>query len=144
VNETGIILALPDYRKLSGIVAAWKAKRRPFDAPMKKIDNDLRTARVVDPDALPADTISIGSLASVQDTETGESLCVRLVFPADLDGTECTASIFSPLGAAIIGETVGSIVRCEAPTGVREFCIMAVQAASSVPFDGLSPGPDAP
>jgi transcription elongation GreA/GreB family factor len=126
VNENSITLGVPDYRKLSGVVAAWKARRRPLDPPMRQIDNDLKTALVLDETELPGDTVSIGSTVTVQDMDTNEKTTVRLVFPADLNGTETTASVFSPLGAAIIGEKSGKYVECEAPNGIRRFKILKI------------------
>jgi transcription elongation GreA/GreB family factor len=126
VNDNSITLGVPDYRKLSGVVAAWKARRRPLDPPMRQIDNDLKTALVLDETELPGDTVSIGSTVTVQDIDSQEKSTVRLVFPAELDGTEATASVFSPLGAAIIGEKSGTLVECEAPNGIRRFKILNI------------------
>lgn len=97
-----------------------------MDPPMRKIDTDLKTALVLDETELPGDTVSIGSTVTVQDTDTQEKSTVRLVFPADLDGSETTASVFSPLGAAIIGEKNGKNVECEAPNGIRRFKILNI------------------
>ena len=127
MNDNNITLGVPDYRKLSGVVAAWKARRRPLDPPMRQIDNDLKTALVLDEAELPGDTVSIGSTITVQDIDSHERSTVRLVFPADLDGTEATASVFSPLGAAIIGEKCGQLVECEAPNGIRRFRILTIR-----------------
>ena len=126
MNNNNIILGIPDYRKLSGVVAAWKARRRPLDPPMRQIDRDLKNALILDESELPGDTVSIGSTITVQDIETLEKSLVRLVFPADLDGTVNTASVFSPLGAAVIGEKTGTTVTCEAPNGVKRFKILSV------------------
>lgn len=127
MNDNIITLGVPDFRKLSGVVAAWKARRRPLDPPMRQIDNDLKKALVLDETELPGDTVSIGSTVTVQDVDSQEVSTVRLVFPAELDGTEATASVFSPLGAAIIGEKSGKLVDCEAPTGMRRFKILNIQ-----------------
>jgi transcription elongation factor GreA len=128
VNDNSITLGVPDYRKLSGVVAAWKARRRPLDPPMRQIDKDLKTALVLDETELPGDTVSIGSTVTVQDIDTKEKTTIRLVFPADLDGTDATASVFSPLGAAIIGEKVGTLVECEVPNGIRHFKVLNILA----------------
>lgn len=128
--DTCILLGLPDYRRLSGVVASMKARRRSFDAHLRRLANELETADVVDEFDLPDDVVSIGSTASVRDLATGEAFSVRLVFPAELDGTSATTSVLSPLGVAIVGERAGSVVSCMAPSGKRRFSIEKVASAT--------------
>ncbi|MBU0929012.1 MAG: GreA/GreB family elongation factor [Spirochaetes bacterium] len=128
MNDTCILLGLPDYKKLSGVVAAMKAKRRSLELHMRRLDNELETADVVDEIDLPDDVVSIGSTASIIDLGTGERFSFRLVFPAELDGTAATASVFSPLGVAVIGERAGSTVSCMAPSGEKRFAVESVAA----------------
>jgi len=130
VIDTCILLGLPDYRRLSGVVASIKAKRRSFDAHLRRLANELETADVVDEFDLPEDVVSIGSTASVRDLATGELFSVRVVFPAGLDGTSATTSVLSPLGVAVIGERAGSVVSCMAPSGERRFAIEKVAATA--------------
>lgn len=130
MNDTCILLGLPDYRKLSGVVAAMKADRRLRDLHLKRLENELSTADVVEPDDLPCDVVSIGSSATVIDADTGERFTTRLVFPAELDGTSATASVLSPLGVAIIGERVGASVSCVSPSGTKRFVVEAVARAA--------------
>lgn len=125
VNDTCIILGLPDYRRLSGVVAAMKAKRRPLELHLRRLANELETAEVLDGD-LPGDAVAIGSSVSLRDLETGEAFSTRLVFPADLDGSGATTSILSPVGVAAIGERAGTVVSCMAPSGEKRFLVEAV------------------
>jgi regulator of nucleoside diphosphate kinase len=131
VNDDCILLGLPDYRKLSGVVKAMKAKRRTLDIHIRRLDNDLETADIVEEIDLPSDVVSIGSTATTVDMDTGERLAIRLVFPADLDGTIGTVSVFSPLGVAVVGERAGAIVSCMAPSGEKRFAIRSVTPAVS-------------
>ncbi len=130
MNDTCIVLGLPDYRKLSGVVAAMKAKRRSLELHIKRLANELETAEVLEPTDMPANIVTIGSTTSVRDVDTAERFSFRLVFPADLDGSASTASILSPLGVALIGEEVGTVVSCIAPSGDKRFLI-----ESTIPAD---------
>ncbi len=129
MNDTCILLGLPDYRKLSGVVAAMKADRRLRDLHLRRLENELSTADVVEPEDLPGDVVAIGSSATILDVDTGERFTTRLVFPAELDGTSATASVLSPLGVAVIGERAGSSVSCASPSGTRRFVVEAVYPA---------------
>ncbi len=122
VHNQGILLEEPDFRKLSGILAAMKARRKPLEPHLRRLDNELRKAIVVE----SAEAVTIGSRASLVDMDTAERKDLRLVFPADLgSGTE-TVSILSPLGVALIGELPGALIHCDTPTGVKRFSLLSV------------------
>lgn len=133
MNDTCIVLGLPDYRKLSGVVAAMKAKRRSLELHIKRLANELETAEVLEDADLPGNVVAIGSTTTVRDEATGERFSVRLVFPAELDGSATTASILSPLGVALIGEEAGKVVSCVAPSGNKRFLIESTIPAGQTP-----------
>lgn len=127
MSDTCIVLGLPDYRKLSGVVAAMKAKRRSLELHIKRLANELETAEVFETSDLPRNVVAIGSSAMIRDEDTGERFSVRLVFPAELDGSATMASVLSPLGVALIGEEVGTVVTCIAPSGAKRFLIESTE-----------------
>lgn len=126
MNDTCIILGLPDYRRLTGVVSAIKAKRRPLELHLRRLANELETAEVLEGADLPGDAVAIGSTVTLRDLESGESFSTRLVFPADLDGSQATTSVLSPIGVAAIGERSGALVSCMAPSGEKRFRVESV------------------
>lgn len=126
MSDTRIILGLPDYRRLSGVVAAIKEKRRPMELHMKKLAQELETANIIEGDELPENAVAIGSVIQLLDMENGETFETKLVFPAELDGTQATTSVLSPIGAAMIGERTGKIISCVTPSGEKRFKLEGV------------------
>lgn len=126
VNDYRILLCKPDHRRLSGVLDAMKANRRPLSPHLRRLEAELRAAEVVD--SAEGRSIGIGGSASLRDEDSGEEFTVRLVFPAELDGTSATASVVSPLGVALLGERVGASVLCDSPSGSRRFTILAIVA----------------
>lgn len=126
MNDTSIILGMPDYRRLSGVMAAMKAKRRPMELHLKKLAQELETAKILEAETLPDNTVAIGSVVRLVDLESGEAFKTKLVFPAELDGTQATTSVLSPIGAALIGEHSGKIVVCLTPSGEKRFSLEEV------------------
>lgn len=118
MNES-ILLGLPDHRKLTGIVSAMKARRALIEPHLVKLEGELKTAEVVGEQEVPGNVVSIGATVLFEDLASGEKSRVRLVFPAELDGTEGTISVLSPLGCAMIGERVGSSLSFQTPSGER-------------------------
>lgn len=126
MNTTNILLGVPDYRKLTGVVAALR-QRRSLRAPhLLRLASELSMAVVLDADTLPGDVVRIGSSVRIVDRQTEREQRVRIVFPAELDGGPDRVSILAPLGTALIGERAGTIVVCAAPGGDRAFLILEV------------------
>lgn len=121
-----ILLGLPDHRKLSGIVAAMKARRVALAPHLQRLDGELKQAQVVGEPELPENVVGIGSTVLFKDEATSERHRVRIVFPADLDGTEGTTSVMSPLGCALIGEREGTSLSCQTPSGERLIRVLMV------------------
>ncbi|HOX91578.1 MAG TPA: GreA/GreB family elongation factor [Spirochaetales bacterium] len=121
-----ILLGLPDHRKLSGIVSAMKARRVALAPHLLKLEGELKHAIVVGEPELPDNVVSIGSTVKFEDLATGGQHYVRIVFPAELDGTEGTTSVLAPLGCALIGERAGSSISCQTPSGERLIRVLMV------------------
>ena len=84
------------------------------------LQDELARAEVVEPAQLPADVISMNSIARVrvEDGENGaHELELALVYPRDADGSPDKVSILAPVGSALLGLRVGDAIDWPMPGG---------------------------
>src|SRR5690606_7536507 len=64
---------------------------------------ELKRAKVVKDDKLPADVIRLGSKVSVKEQTSGREMSFVIVMPAEADMKTQKISILTPMGTALIG-----------------------------------------
>lgn len=94
-----------------------------LDGRVQTIEAMLRHAQVTE--ATVGDVVGLGSTVTVRD-EFGESTYV-IVGPVEADVAAGRISMVSPLGAALMGRTVGDEVSFASPGGSRAATITAVR-----------------
>jgi len=96
------LLELPLYRNFVGADA---------------LRSELARAEIVEPDQVPADLVTMNSVARVEDVVTGESHELTLVYPREADGSPGKVSVFAPVGSAMLGLRVGQSIEWQVPAG---------------------------
>lgn len=94
-----------------------------------EVENILAHAIVID-DEEPnetADRVGLGSEVQIRDVETDEVETYVIVGSQEANPKAGKISDDSPVGRAILGKTVGSIVGVEAPAGTLQFEIVSVE-----------------
>jgi transcription elongation factor GreA len=94
-----------------------------LDGRVQTIENMLRHARVME--TTVGEVVGLGSTVAVRD-EFGESTYV-IVGPVEADVAGGRISMVSPLGAALMGRTVGDEVTFSSPGGPRTATIASVR-----------------
>ena len=90
------------------------------------IANMLKNARVIDEEDITTDIVNIGSKVMVKDLEENEEVEYTIVGSAEADPVELKISNESPVGKAIIGKKVGSIVEISVPDGVLQYKVLNI------------------
>lgn len=108
---------------------------QPLGHPhLAELKEELNTARVVTPEDLPHDVITLNSEVTVKDLITGEEGVYKLVFPRDAHVAENRISVLAPIGTALLGRRVGETVELDTPVGKKLMKVLQVmfqsQAAS--------------
>ena len=84
-------------------------------------------AEIVPGTGVPANVVTMNSIVSFQDEETGHVSRVALVYPADMSIADHRISVLSPVGRALLGRAVGAVAEVEAPgPGPRPIRILAI------------------
>lgn len=81
---------------------------------------ELERAEVVEPAAMPADVMTMNSIAQVrlEDAELGtQQHELTLVYPRDADGSAHKVSVLAPVGSALLGLRIGDAIDWPMPGG---------------------------
>ena len=95
-----------------------------------KLANEIKNAKVVKVEDIPAKAIILNSIVEIEETGSGKKFNFQIVLPKEANMKENKISIFTPMGIALIGYLEGSFVEWEMPSGVQKFKIIKVEQPS--------------
>lgn len=103
-----IVLTEQDERNLRGLVE----KSRPYVDPaqLALLEGELNRAQLVDRRDIPPDVVTMNSRVLYEDQESGHQAETRLVYAAPLVAGEDHVSVLAPVGAALLGLSVGQSI----------------------------------
>ena len=105
---------------------AAKDEQRDIEARIEEIDKILRNAEVVVEEDVDASKINIGCNVHILDLEEDEDLDYKIVGSTEADVLHGKISNESPVGAALIGKSVGDIISVETQVGVIEYKVLGI------------------
>ena len=126
MKNRNIIMSAADHADLFGVIASGGKISARTRAELKALENELDRARVVAPEAVPADVITMNSRAELLDLDTGEHMEFTLVFPSEANIDEGKISVLAPLGTAMLGYRVGDEFDWTVPYGLRRLKVTSV------------------
>lgn len=94
---------------------------------IRKIEDKLSRAQVIDPQSLNHAKVTFGASVALEDTATGEKKVYQLVGPDESDVKTGKISVVSPLAKALIGKENGDLITVLTPKGPKEFEILSVE-----------------
>lgn len=83
----------------------------------QRLDDELERAVVVPSADVPRDVVTMNSRVTFVDVQTGASSTVQLVYPRDAAPASGKLSVFAPMGAALLGLSVGQSIAWTLPNG---------------------------
>jgi regulator of nucleoside diphosphate kinase len=114
-GRSDIVLTATDERRLAQLL---QAKANELDpGTLELLEGELQRATIVESSRIPSDVVTMNSLVSFEDLETGERSQVTLVYPSATSGTEGRVSILAPIGSALLGLSVGDAIEWPVPGG---------------------------
>ena len=94
----------------------------------KQFLDEINRAKIHPAGKVPTDAVTIGSEVEFLDDSTGEKRRLKLVLPVDADFEAGRLSVMTPVGAGLIGMTVGREISWPTPDGrPRELRILEVK-----------------
>lgn len=98
------------------------------EAEIRRLEERLRTAHVLDGAAVPQDMVFVGATVRLKDLDDDSEDVYKLVGEAsgkfDMDFIEVTAA--SPMGEALMKSRVGDTVKVGLPRGTKRFEIVEI------------------
>jgi regulator of nucleoside diphosphate kinase len=90
------------------------------------LGEELERAVEVEPEAVPADVVTLNSTVRVIDLESSEATDYTIVMPGEANYEAGRISVLAPLGTALLGYRVADEIEWEVPRGTRRLRIDAV------------------
>jgi len=91
-----------------------------------ELKGKLNRADIIDCTQVSCDQAMFGTVVSLLDLDTNEKLTYQLLGPDDADIDLGSISIYSPVGSAILGHSVGDKISAELPRGERHLEVIDI------------------
>ncbi len=107
---------------------AAKERQGFIEGRIQDIESKLSNAQVIDPKSLDVDDrIVFGATVDLEDQQSGKKVTYQLVGEDEADVDNHLISITSPIARALIGRSEGDIAVVQAPSGAREYEVLAIR-----------------
>ena len=96
------------------------------EARIAEIEAMLKNVKVIDETNIATDRVSVGNIVKVYDETFEEELDYTIVGSSEANPVEYKISDESPIGKALIGASVGEVVKAETPGGETVMKILEI------------------
>lgn len=91
------------------------------------LEKTLKNARLMEEEEIRTDVVSLGSKVTLKEMKSGREIHVTLVSSVESKLKDGKISNESPVGRAVMGKKVNSVVTVEAPAGPIKYKIIKVE-----------------
>jgi len=126
VGNRTIYITEYDMTRLRELIADMKRFAYYGRDDIKDLEAELDRGKLVAPQDVPHDVITMNSRACLIDLDTSEEMTYTLVFPKEADIDQGKISILAPIGTAMLGYRVGDVFEWHVPDGVRRLKVKTV------------------
>jgi regulator of nucleoside diphosphate kinase len=125
-----IFITETDYEKLRRLIAGRRGSGADAEH-LNELEQELERAEVLDDNqAVPPDVVTMNSEVRLMDVDSGEIKVYKLLFPSQAR-TENSLSVLAPIGTAILGYRVGSVIEWRVPKGIRRLKVLEVEVPAA-------------
>lgn len=125
VEEITRAAADKDFRENAPLQAA-KERQGYLEGRIQEIEATLKSAKVVV--GSNGTSIEVGSTVVLNESDSGDELCLTLVHPSEANPGCGKVSLASPIGKALVGRRAGEVVAVAAPAGTLHYRVVEVRA----------------
>jgi len=97
-----------------------------MEARVIQIESILKHAEIIDEEEIDTNKVAIGSKVKLYDVEFEEEIDYSIVGSTEASPKKGLISDESPVGAALIGKTIGDTVSVETPGGICEYKVLTI------------------
>ena len=102
-----------------------KNEQGRLEAEIRELEAKLNNSDIIHGVSL-SNTVSIGSKVVIREVDSDETDTFMIVGSTEADPDEGKISNESPIGAALIGQTAGTIVQVHAPAGILQYELVEI------------------
>ena len=106
---------------------AAKEAQAMLEKRISELEGALSNARVLDDKNLDNSKVYVLSTVTVLNKKTSKTVKYTLVSPQEADFNLNKISIDSPIGSALMGKEIGSLITVKVPAGIIEFEILELE-----------------
>lgn len=103
-----------------------KNDQAQMEGRIVQLENMLKNAKVIDEDEVSTDVISLGSKVKLYDMEFDEEIVYSIVGSTEANPSKFKISNESPVGSALMGHQVGSVIEVNVPDGIIKFKVLEI------------------
>ncbi len=103
-----------------------KNEQAILEARIATIEATLKVAVIIDESEMSNETVHVGSLVRLENISAGKEVSYRITGANEANPREFKISDESPVGAALLGHSVGDVVEVEAPVGLMTFKVLEI------------------
>lgn len=119
MSEKEILITEMDRKRLIDLILDAESGEYRGSIYLEKLRGELNRAKIVAPQEVPGDVITMNSKVALLDLDTQEEEIYTLVYPENANTNEGKISILAPVGTAMLGYRVGDVFEWEVPAGKR-------------------------
>ncbi|MBL7926509.1 MAG: nucleoside diphosphate kinase regulator [Bacteroidia bacterium] len=112
-----------DYARIKKCIKDAKQFKSITATEAAKLVNELDSAKIVEPKAIPADVVTMNSIVKLSFLNTNKKIQFQIVYPDKAEIKENKISIFSPIATALIGYKVNDEIEWIVPAGLTKIKI---------------------
>ena len=107
---------------------AAKEKQSFVEGRIVELEGKLSAAQVIDPATIDAEgRVVFAATVDLEDLGSGDKVTYQIVGDDEADIDHGLISVSSPIARALIGKYEGDVAAVQAPSGVREYEVIAVR-----------------
>ena len=91
------------------------------------LEKNLRNAKLIDEGEISTEVVTLGSVVLLKDLEFDDEIEYSIVGSAEADPSDLKISNESPVGLAILGQKVGSVVEVNVPAGILKYEVLGIK-----------------
>lgn len=102
---------------------AAKESQGILEARIKKLESDIASARIVEAEDVDTSKVSILTKVTITNLNSKKQVTYQIVSEKEADLKLGKISVTSPIGAGLLGKTVGDVAEVQVPAGLVRFRI---------------------
>ena len=107
---------------------AAKHRQGFIEGRIQELEGKLSNAQIIDPQSVDAEgRVVFGATVELEDLSSGDKVSYQIVGDDEADIKVGKVSVSSPIARALISKVEGDVAAVQAPSGVREYEVLAVR-----------------